>query len=318
MNSNIRGLIALGILILCFGGCFYYFYKQPDCIKITADGSVHCSCEFNSRSEWNKFKDNTKGLNHDGWEAVGFANGYDPCKAIKEAYKSDNASGNGTPNSAPPTDSNVSSNTVISPPPMVYQDNKIADSNKQSTNEPTGENTDEPQDIDHVHIAEYDQAIKNDPTYYFNYDRRGLIKLSIGDYQGAIADFSKVIELKPRIVQSYVNRGDAKNQLKDYNGAIIDYSKAIELSPNEDNGQNNSYLLRGNVEFTIQDYQNAINDYTTAIIYHPNNDIIYFNRAVAKHQINDNDNACLDWRKALDLGNKDAADMISEFCNQKH
>ena len=67
---------------------------------------------------------------------------------------------------------------------------------------------------------------------YFN---RGLAKLELKDYYGAIADYTRAIELNPQYADAYNNRGYAKSNLKDYNGAIADMNEALRLDP--DNGQ---------------------------------------------------------------------------------
>ena len=64
------------------------------------------------------------------------------------------------------------------------------------------------------------------------YSNRGITKIELGDYSGAIADFDKAIELDSNYAGAYINRGTAKSELQDLIGAITDYNKAIELDPN--------------------------------------------------------------------------------------
>ncbi|WP_025144520.1 hypothetical protein [Pedobacter jeongneungensis] len=51
--------------------------SDSDCIRMRVNGAVKCKCDFKSYEDWNNFKEDTKGLNHDGWEAVAVD---DPCK----------------------------------------------------------------------------------------------------------------------------------------------------------------------------------------------------------------------------------------------
>jgi Flp pilus assembly protein TadD len=50
-------------------------------------------------------------------------------------------------------------------------------------------------------IADYDKAIRLDPTDAFSWNNRGQAKLRRGDRKGAIADFRKTLELRPDLQQ---------------------------------------------------------------------------------------------------------------------
>ncbi len=68
-------------------------------------------------------------------------------------------------------------------------------------------------------------------AYYVEiYNNRGLKKLGLKDYEGAIQDFTEAIRLDPYSDENlYYNRGLAKEELKDHEGAYKDYSKAKEI-----------------------------------------------------------------------------------------
>jgi tetratricopeptide (TPR) repeat protein len=59
--------------------------------------------------------------------------------------------------------------------------------------------------------------------------KRGLLRQSKGDHDGAIADFSKAIELNGNCVQAYAARGVSREAKGDGAGAKSDYSKSIQL-----------------------------------------------------------------------------------------
>jgi tetratricopeptide (TPR) repeat protein len=59
--------------------------------------------------------------------------------------------------------------------------------------------------------------------------KRGLLRQSQGDHDGAIADFSKAIELNGNCVQAYAARGVSREAKGDGNGAKSDYSKSIQI-----------------------------------------------------------------------------------------
>ena len=106
-------------------------------------------------------------------------------------------------------------------------------------------------------VAELTEAIRtnpNDATAYYN---RGVVKFSLGDYQGALSDYSEAIRIKPSDVASYLNRGSAKRKLGDKQGAKADYEKAITI---DKDGLYSEDSLRnlGVVESELGDKQAAI------------------------------------------------------------
>lgn len=60
---------------------------------------------------------------------------------------------------------------------------------------------------------------------------RGVAKVGLGDYKGAIEDFSECIRLNPKKVLYYHDRGKAKEARNQHEEAIIDFQKAKELDP---------------------------------------------------------------------------------------
>ena len=51
------------------------------------------------------------------------------------------------------------------------------------------------------------------PKYTKAYYKRGLAKMNLKDYSGAIADYNKAIEINPRNANAYNNRGNTKSYL---------------------------------------------------------------------------------------------------------
>ena len=59
------------------------------------------------------------------------------------------------------------------------------------------------------------------------YYNAGIEKISLRDYEGAIADFTKAIEIDPNFTWAYHLRGNTKYLLKDSAGAIADFKKVL-------------------------------------------------------------------------------------------
>ena len=82
--------------------------------------------------------------------------------------------------------------------------------------------------VDLKDIEDYSKAIELNPDDYA-YLNRGIAKVDLKDYEGAIEDYSKAIELNPDYAKAYYKRGIAKGNLGDLNGACADWRKAASL-----------------------------------------------------------------------------------------
>lgn len=103
----------------------------------------------------------------------------------------------------------------------------------------------------------------------------------------------------------------AKAGLKDYKSAIVDYDKAIVLDP----GYTKAYGNRGVAKVKLQQYKAGLLDYNKAISLDPAYTIAYINRGNLKHNyLNDFHGACIDWKKAKELGDSRVDDIIKENC----
>lgn len=113
--------------------------------------------------------------------------------------------------------------------------------------------------------------------------------------------------------QDYFNQGNAKNLKDDYLGAEKDYTKAIELNPK----YIDAYINRGRLRHNgFHDDKSAIADYDAVIAIDPKHADAYFYRGNAYRNLRNFQQACTDWYKAAELGNKDATKRIYDFCSQ--
>lgn len=142
-----------------------------------------------------------------------------------------------------------------------------------------------------------------------DYLASGNEKYSAGDFKGAIRDYSKMIVLDPEHWVAYDNRGLAKNELGDYQGAMADYTRSINAVSNSA-----AYIHRGISKYELKDYKGAITDYTKVIENEPGFSDAYHNRAMAYFGLGLKKEACLDFSKAAELGDKEAKDAINKLC----
>jgi|SRR5665213_2878645 len=84
-------------------------------------------------------------------------------------------------------------------------------------------------------IADYDQAIKHDPTRDDAFAGRGVQYYSLHDYQHAKQDLDAAIRLDPDSALVWAWRSRAKQRLGDTSGANADMLHAHSLDPDVEN-----------------------------------------------------------------------------------
>lgn len=195
-----------------------------------------------------------------------------------------------------------------------------------------------------------------------SYVYRGFSYNGLADYKNAIADFDSAIKIDPTDLASYIDRGEAKGYQnepdegqKDFkyvlardstsrlglaalyylgliaynekkaNEAIGYYDRYLKLAP--DNAE--AYFNRGCAKgLLLQDISGSIKDYDKAIALNPDYRDAYANRGVAKinlfttkgntHPSKDQTmDACSDLKKAKALGDSSVDDMIFVYCDKK-
>ena len=65
----------------------------------------------------------------------------------------------------------------------------------------------------------------------------------------------------------------------------------------------------------LDNYEKAEKDYTKAIKLGDNVPRNYFNRGLSKRLMEDSKGACEDWKKAAELGHKDAEELFNKYCS---
>tara|TARA_B100000795_G_C22728918_1_gene410577 strand:+ start:89 stop:1180 length:1092 start_codon:yes stop_codon:yes gene_type:complete len=117
-------------------------------------------------------------------------------------------------------------------------------------------------------------------NYIFSFFKMAMVKLSLGDEDGALNDLSL-----------YINNGGK-------------YPWAF----NE----------RARIYFYRDLYKKALNDYKSVLYYDPNGEFVsnpYYSIGNCRASLGDMDRACEEWKIASEKGNKFAANAILKYCN---
>jgi tetratricopeptide (TPR) repeat protein len=131
----------------------------------------------------------------------------------------------------------------------------------------------------------------------------------MGQYSKALEDFNRASYLSPNNADIYFNIGITKGGLNDNSGAVDAFNNAIRLRPDFEL----AFLYRG-TNRGANDKKGAVDDFNHCLVLNPNDSEAYLNRGAIKFDEGDKVGACLDFQKALSLGNKRATDVIKENC----
>lgn len=112
--------------------------------------------------------------------------------------------------------------------------------------------------------------------------------------------------------------GNVYHKTEALNNAITNYDSAIIYS--KINGEDfllvyAYYLNRGICFYKQAQYEKALEDFSYALKLKKNSSAIYANRGNTYFQLKMVNEACLDWRKAKELGEKTVLDSIIKYCD---
>ena len=175
-------------------------------------------------------------------------------------------------------------------------------------------------------------AIKKDSRNIYALLNRAVDKSLLKNYNGAIKDYSKIIEINPENALAYLNRGKNKSRLENYYGAIEDYNLAIKTKGNESiylNKSKNSLIKngfefdvgmeeiryeRGFSRYKVDSLKTAFEDFDFCIQMSYELSDCYLWRGNIYLAYEQNNDACKDFKSALELGNSSASKSLKEYC----
>ena len=115
-------------------------------------------------------------------------------------------------------------------------------------------------------IADYDAAIKLDPTYVKPFNNRGVAYLKKGEYARAIKEFDQAIKFNPTYANAFANRAEAYKKMREYARAAQDYDNAIRIKSDEEALWNERCWVRA----ILGQLQPALADCGVALRMRPN------------------------------------------------
>jgi tetratricopeptide (TPR) repeat protein len=135
---------------------------------------------------------------------------------------------------------------------------------------------------------------------YKSFLMRALVYEALGNNMKAIKDYSIIISIKPS-AENYYNRGKILMEMKLYQQAHTDFDKSLSL--NKNNAY--AYFYRGASRLFLGKFLKAISDLSEAVKFDPMDFDAYLGLAIAYNNLNDPNNARLNFEKAnaiLEIG----------------
>ena len=156
-------------------------------------------------------------------------------------------------------------------------------------------------------MADYSIARNIDPKSAALYNNMGWTSFGLGDPATAVALIDTAIMLDDSLAAAYNNRGWIKLQQKDSSAAVRDFDAAIRLQP----AFAKPYYNRALVKLYQGEARAAVADYSAIIRMYPNESLAWFNRGLVYLQLLDKQAAARDMHRAADLGNRNAASILT-------
>ena len=131
-----------------------------------------------------------------------------------------------------------------------------------------------------------------------------------GESGKALSDIEKYLDLYPENKNALSLAGKVESASGDNLKALEYFSTNLKLHPNDPE----CYIDRANSYFVSKSWDLAIKDYSMSLDLKPGNSDTWLNKGIGLLNSGKVDDACHDFRKSLRLGNKRAAEFISNNC----
>ena len=123
-------------------------------------------------------------------------------------------------------------------------------------------------------------------------------------------DIARFIDLYPGNKKALSFAGKVESASGDNIKALAYFSENLKLHPNDAE----CYIDRANAYFVAKSWDWAANDYSMSLDLQPGNSDAWLNKGISLVNSGKRDDACFDFRKSFNLGNRKATEYISRYC----
>lgn len=169
------------------------------------------------------------------------------------------------------------------------------------------------------HLAEQEiiTALSYDSLNRISYVNLNLVCSKTGDFELLLNQLIRARKIFQEDDEICYYIGNAFQRLGVIDSAIVNYSHAIKYSKinGEDYPIVYAYYLNRGICFNLQaKYDLALSDFNYATKLNGSKSSIYANRGNTYLQLKKREEACKDWQKAIELGEKTVEQYIDKFC----
>ncbi len=159
-------------------------------------------------------------------------------------------------------------------------------------------------------IDDMNRAVRLDPYRLDFYLQRAGVFRAAKRYDEARNDLNFYFTYLPSDVKALYQMGVAETEAGNTTAGIEYFSMLID----KDKTSPDYFLARANAYIKAGNYGPADEDLSQVLDLNPGLSDAWLKKGIVLHQLNDFENACYYWRKALTLGNKDASEYIYKYC----
>lgn len=164
-------------------------------------------------------------------------------------------------------------------------------------------------------IKNFEKALFINPTYYEAYIYKYQCLHNIGKYVEALNTINIALKLFKDSAQLILGSGIEKGYLGDRLSAINDIDIAIKSNTLSKDSKCIAYRFKGNILLDMGRNEEALDSYTYAIHVDSTDAYSYASRGELYKIIGKKDSACIDLRKAAELGMPEIYKIIGSYCN---
>lgn len=144
------------------------------------------------------------------------------------------------------------------------------------------------------------------------YSKRAFENFQKGLYDEALSDYDSALIIRSDNANDLMNRGIVRAKLEDHREAIKDFKSSVY----HDNTLVRNYVLMGNSYQALGNYRYSIEYYQRYLENAGPDAGVYYNLGLAYMKYNNDDEACLTFRKAIEMGEERAEAPMDKVCFQ--
>ncbi len=161
-----------------------------------------------------------------------------------------------------------------------------------------------------VALDDMNRAVRLDPYRLDLYLQRAAVFRMAGRYDEARDDLNFYFKYLPSDAKAIYQLGIAEIEAGNALAGIEYFTTLID----RDQTSADYYMARASAYIKTDSYKMANEDLSQVLDLNPKQSEAWLQKGIMQYKLNDTENACYYWRKALDLGNKDASGYIYKYC----